>query len=712
MTASFRFTRLFALTLSLIVIALVSISFYAAWVLERSLIPQLDRKMLTVGVAVNAKLERALRYDIPLEHLPGVTDFFGTVLAADPDLAYLVLTRHDGTVLHQYGTLLPRPEELARATTAALETRSAFQGTAVADSIEQQRSPQALTAHPLGDFYDLALPLRSGETVLGVLHIGANANFVVQKIQEILFDIAIVFVIAILVAFELLLLLVHHYLVAPIDRLETVLRRIADGDLSHTLPVSRDETGWPARLLNRLVEQLNVAQQRLLRQAAHLQGVAPAAAGRLSTNLGSLWRGFTLAPEGRPVLYQPADLFGARIATFLFIFAAELSQPFLPLYARAYATYLSNPPSPLLVSLPLTVFTLAAALSMPLAGWRCERAGSSRTFAEGALLMTLGLIGAGLAFNFYDLLVWRALTAVGYAFMYAACQGYVVVNTSPQQRASGSALFVSGLMAATICGPAIGGILADRIGYTATFGCAAMLAAGAGLMAFGLLRTAPPSTPALRRSAHGMIRQLAGNSRFVLLMLFAAIPAKLLLNGFLFFLVPLTLNEFGDSRSEIGRVAMLYGLAALFLGPLFARLADRFALHGLLVGVGGLLAGIGLIPVFFFPTTTGVLVGVLLLGVGQAMSISSQLALVTGIGRSPIEQFGSGPVLGSYRLIERLGGACGPLFAAGLAALFGYAGAVTIIGMLGVLTATLFSVSFLVLGVEPEPDDEPPPVAS
>jgi len=30
--------------------------------------------------------------------------------------------------------------------------------------------------------------------------------------------------------------------------------------------------------------------------------------------------------------------------------------------------------------------------------------------------------------------------------------------------------------------------------------------------------------------------------------------------------------------------------------------------------------------------------------------------------------------------------------------------------MLGVLTATLFSVSFLILGVEPEADDESPPL--
>ncbi|HPF59768.1 MAG TPA: MFS transporter [Candidatus Competibacteraceae bacterium] len=713
MTVSSRFTRLFTLTLSLIIAALAGISLYAALALERSLIPQLDQKMLTMGLTVNAKLDRALRYGIPLERLPGVADFFGTVLAADPDLAYLVLTRRDGTVLHQYGTSLPKPEQLADATAATLKMLPASQGAASADPAKEPWPIQALTARPLGDFYNLALPVGSGEAVAGVLHIGADANFVMQKIQEILFDIATVFVIATLVAFELLLLIVHHYLITPINRLEMVLSHIADGNLSHILPVSRDETGWLARLLNQLVERLNAAHQQILRQAASLQSATPAAVNRLSASLEQLWRGFTLAPKGRPAPYQLADLFGARVATFLFIFAVELSQSFLPLYARAYATDLSGSPTPLLISLPLTVFTLTAALSMPLAGWRFERAGSSRTFTEGALLMTLGLAGTGLAWGFYDLLAWRMLTAAGYAFMYVACQSYVVAHAPPQKQASSGALFVSGLMAATICGPAIGGILADHIGYTATFGCAAILAACAGLMAFRLLSAEPvPASPPRRPVRGGVVRAITGNGRFMLLMLFAAIPAKLLLNGFLFFLVPLTLSEFGGSRSEIGRIAMLYGLAALFLGPVFARLADRFALHGLLVGAGGLLAGIGLIPVFFFPATTGVLAGVLLLGIGQAMSISSQLALVTRIGRASIEQFGQGPVLGSYRLIERLGGASGPLVAAGLAAVFGYPGAITITGLLGVVTATLFSVSFLILGIEPEPDDELSPIAS
>lgn len=705
----FRYVWLFVLILALILGSLVGISAHALLAFERGLIPQLDQKMLVVGSAINVKLERALGYRIPLDRLPGVTDFFGTVLAADPDLAYLAVTRPDGAMLFQRGAALPTANALADATADALRESPGLPTPPASASRWFETQAPPLTARRLGSFYNLTLPLKSDGTIAGVLHVGAEARFVARQIQEILFDIAIVFVIAVLIASELLPLIVHQTVINPLRQIETVLQRISGDDLSHTTTAYRGPAGRLAGLLNRLVQQSNAAYQNILHRTAVLQAVAaPATASRLAASLAQLRQGFTLAPEGRPAPYRPAQLLGARMATFLFIFAAELSQPFLPLYARSFATALQDPPSQWLIGLPLTVFTLIAALSMPLAGWRVEQTDFRRTFGEGAILLMVGLIGAGFATDFFALLGWRALTAVGYAFMYVACQGYVVAHSPEGRLAVGGALFVSGIMAASICGPAIGGILADRIGYTATFCCAAALGASAALVAIHLLDSVSTPKPPSRRLRRGTVRALAAHPRFLLLMVGAAVPAKLLLNGFLFFLVPLTLAELGDSRSEIGRIAMLYGLAALFLGPACARLADRYAAHGLLVGAGGLLAGIGLIPVFFFPTTVGVLVGVLLLGIGQAMSISPQLALVTRICKPQIERFGRDPILGFYRLVERLGGAAGPLVAAGLASLFGYPGAITATGILGVLTATLFSVGFLMLGIEREPDSEPP----
>ncbi|MBL8258389.1 MAG: hypothetical protein JNM60_01080, partial [Candidatus Competibacteraceae bacterium] len=382
-TTDFRYVWLLVLVLALILVALAGLSTQALLAFERGLIPQLDQKMLTVGSAISVKLERALRYGIPLERLPGVADFFGTVLAANPDLAYLAVTRPDGAVLFQGGGTLPTADALAGATSDALAPASDARPPPDAERHWLAAPAPALAASRLGPFYNLTLPLKSGDTLAGVLHVGAEIRFVARQIQEILFDIAIVFVIAALIAFELLPLIVHQTAIDPLRQLETVLERIAGGDFSQTATAIHGPAGRPARLLNRLVQHSNAVYQDLLRRAATLQTAVPATASRLSASLAQARQGFTLAPDGRPTPYRPAQLLGARMATFLFIFAAELSQPFLPLYARGLAAALQDPPSQFLVGLPLTLFTLIAALSMPLAGWRVTRTDCRRTFVEG-----------------------------------------------------------------------------------------------------------------------------------------------------------------------------------------------------------------------------------------------------------------------------------------------------------------------------------------
>jgi len=57
---------------------------------------------------------------------------------------------------------------------------------------------------------------------------------------------------------------------------------------------------------------------------------------------------------------------------------------------------------------------------------------------------------------------------------------------------------------------------------------------------------------------------------------------------------------------------------------------------------------------------------VFLLGLGQAMSIAAQSALVSEHCREEIRVYGHDAVYGVYRLLERLGNALGPLLASQL----------------------------------------------
>ncbi|HPX41006.1 MAG TPA: chemotaxis protein, partial [Candidatus Hydrogenedentes bacterium] len=68
-----------------------------------------------------------------------------------------------------------------------------------------------------------------------------------------------------------------------------------------------------------------------------------------------------------------------------------------------------------------------------------------------------------------------------YATTFVACQGFVIETTTSANRASGTAMMVGGITLADICGPAFGGVVAERFGQGETFLFGAGVAALAAL---------------------------------------------------------------------------------------------------------------------------------------------------------------------------------------------------------------------------------------
>ena len=112
----------------------------------------------------------------------------------------------------------------------------------------------------------------------------------------------------------------------------------------------------------------------------------------------------------------------------------------------------------------------------PFLGVYCGRAGYRRTMMIGAGIAATGFVATAFAASVLDLLLWRSLCALGYAMVFVAAQGYVLDHSTTVNRVRSFALFVGAIMAASICGPSIGGILADNIGVRYTFGIAALRA--------------------------------------------------------------------------------------------------------------------------------------------------------------------------------------------------------------------------------------------
>lgn len=372
-----------------------------------------------------------------------------------------------------------------------------------------------------------------------------------------------------------------------------------------------------------------------------------------------------------------------RLPLFLFILTEEMSRAFLPLYIQSFATGGYFFGSEAEVGLPIAVYMLCFALATPFAGRWADRWGTARIFAVGTGLTLAGFLWMALAGSYWELLPARALCAWGYATGTMACQRQLIVLTTQHERARGLALFVGAIGVAAICGSALGGVLAGQFGFRPVFAVSAVLA----LLALGIFRLTQG-----KANDHGEagpplsvaeIRTLLANRRFAALMLGGAIPAKIALAGFLFFLVPLALHQLDYRPAEIGRAVMVYFILVAAINPLASWLSDR---HGwrlsltvagsAIIGLGG-LAGLGVWLANGAPAAWLIWAGILTLGIGTGLASAPMQALATEIGA----RTGATSVAVVLRTLERLGSVIGPLWAGLWLGMTGWGGAMAAIGL-------------------------------
>jgi MFS family permease len=382
-----------------------------------------------------------------------------------------------------------------------------------------------------------------------------------------------------------------------------------------------------------------------------------------------------------------------RAPLFAFILAEEMTRSYLPTYVNQLLVAIPGISPQVVIGAPIILFMLIVAIGQPYLGSWSERVGRRRAMLIGASIATVGFAATALAINLYDLLLWRSLCALGYAMVFVAAQGYVLDRTGHDNRAQGFALFIGAIMVATVCGPSIGGILADNIGFRASFGVSAVMALTS------LLASPRPSRgPRMRE-----IAALLVNKRFMTLTGLAAVPAKVILTGVCFYLVPLYIVSIGNTSAMAGRMLMVYAVMMVLIVPLSASLSDASMRRDRYVSVGLIISGLSGLLLLVSDSFLVLFGVVFLLGLGQALSIAAQSALVAEHCQEEIRIYGHDAVYGVYRLLERLGNAMGPLIASLLVILWGYQGAFIAISAMVLICGIAFTIATRGLDWQPQP---------
>ncbi|MGF1755129.1 MFS transporter [Vibrio makurazakiensis] len=482
------------------------------------------------------------------------------------------------------------------------------------------------------------------------LSVTTDNNLILKLLKDSVMDMLTVLVASCLVVAEIILFMCNFMIISPWNQVKKVFMMLNRDVVNHLAKItSKDEIG-------KLLELTNQAICRL-------------------------------KPDQKTIPIDKQDFRFIRLPLFLLVFAEASSLAFFPTFVLSLDSSGGWIPESLTTSLPISLFMLCWAISLPFAGYWSDKVGRRRSLMTGGAMTSVGLVATAFVPSIELLLVTRAFTAVGYGIVFISAQGYVSDTTNDSNRTKGMATFLSSFFSGSLCGAAIGGILAEKMGYSETFLFAGALA----LVSVLLVRVffeKSSSNNASKPVKLSDFKLLLSNKYFALITIFSAIPAKIVLTGFLYYICPVYLQFLGESSSVSGRVIMAYGLAIILISPLSAVLVDRLKNKMAFIFIGGLLSALALLNFYFFQGTLGLLLIVIIIGVAHGICVSPQIPLVIDLlSGQGIEK---GKIIGIFRLTERIGNITGPMLAGVCLSVFGYDQTIMIFG--AALLASSFSL--------------------
>lgn len=630
--------RLFLVTtISMLVAAALSI-LATLQEFDTRLRPFLVAKTESVALKVRNDLEYALSLGIPFEELRGVDEFVSELNRNNPEVRDI--------------SVVAGPAERSGQSAPPADTRL-FAAFAAVSSV---LTGSSYIMEPV------TVDIASSGQIVGHVSARVNEQYVIEQMQSVFFDSVVILMSVVLVALEVVVVLAGHQITEPLRRVESAIARRASGDLSQYQM-------WGSRgLLNGFIAGLNSTNAALRERALAIGSRTEELVARHKLSMSD--------PR------KQATIIDARIPLFVFCVAEELQKSFLPLFVAEYYQPTDLFDKSIMIGLPISCFMFVIAAITPFAAGLVDKYGNRRLFLLGLIPALAGYLGCYFAQSANHIVLARSMTAIGYAVITISAQSYIAAIVTKENRARGMAIFVGVLMAATMCGTAIGGILADWLGYKPVFLVSILLACIAGVLGFVMLGAEVGAAPAANSTGpkRNPIAILARNSQFVLIVLFCAIPAKIILTGFLYLFVPIYLASLEATQSEIGRIMMLYSLIIIPISPLASRFADKLDKNLTLVIVATILSGIVLVGLYDSTSVAAVLSVVVALGIAHSF-IKAPLIVAAMEAAEASPDISRTAALSLLRTFERVGSVIGPVIVASMLVWLDYQTTAAILGL-------------------------------
>ena len=346
-------------------------------------------------------------------------------------------------------------------------------------------------------------------------------------------------------------------------------------------------------------------------------------------------------------------------AAFLVAVGFGLVAPVLPTYAASFGVTATA------VSVIVSAFAFARLVFAPIAGRLLRRLAERPIYLAGLLIVSASSFGIAYSPGYSGLLIARSLGGLGSAMFTISSLALLIRVTPPELRGRASALYSSGFLIGSICGPLVGGLLVGWSVKAPFLIYGAMLIVAAPFVQLLPARIPPPpvvegAVPAdLRETLRSPTYQAVLASNFAIGWAVFGIRMALLP----LFVAHILHADAVWSGYALTAFAIGNGLVLTFVGrwvDIVGRRPPMIA--GLLVSASSLaLIGLG-------STLWLTLVWCVIGGVGSGLMAPAQQASLGDVlaGRS------GGSVLALFQMMGDLGAVVGPVLAAALVDLNGF----------------------------------------
>ena len=369
------------------------------------------------------------------------------------------------------------------------------------------------------------------------------------------------------------------------------------------------------------------------------------------------------------------------IPAFFLSVSGGLLIPTFPLYAKSFDLSLS------LIGLVIAMQGAGVLIGDVPAGILLERIGRKASMLIGAAVMTLCMLGVGLAHTFSELICYQLIAGIGSALWTIARYTYLTDIIPIPERGRSMAIFGGIGRIGTFLGPVIGGYVGVRYGLRAPFFlCATIMATNFLFCLFFIVETKRPAA-AGRRQLHlkQFINVLKAHYRPLLTAGSGHVCVQTLRAGRQI-IIPLYGSEaLGLDVQTVGVIFSISSFVDMSMFPVAGFIMDRFGRRYAIVPCFFIFAtGMAMVP--FTGSYGTLLIAVIVMGFGNGLG--SGTMMTTGADLAPRE--GTGEFLGVWRFIGDVGRATGPVIVGGIADMSGLALSAVALAGIGYTAVAIF----------------------